>query len=189
MPENPLERSVEPSMASKSFPRRSALLDHKTLCRSLEGGGWYTLNVSPHMKDRQGNKLHTAFMSTKGAMKPPSAVISPTNNETPLPMELGDKAFLMKIQNSATAADLPGYKPSGDEPDFPPTLLIYDRHRSFRMHAIAKDNKKDEVWKKVWAQVISGENPRKVYRCALKRSGDYSFSVCLDKAPDVHPGW
>ncbi|KAG7448862.1 uncharacterized protein BT62DRAFT_731197 [Guyanagaster necrorhizus] len=154
--------------------------DHKNFCRSLKGGNWIQFHFVTAMKDINGKKLYTSYVNNQGRMNP--TTVTPDDDAPPSNVH-GDKPFLIKIQKPLTR--LPGLAISEDA-IVPPSLLIYDRQRSFRAHAIEVDN--PQAYPMAIREVLMGQTKVKIYRWA-KRVGDFELSVCLDRAPDPEPTW
>ncbi|KAK0220407.1 hypothetical protein IW262DRAFT_1384355 [Armillaria fumosa] len=154
--------------------------DHKNFCRSLKGGSWIQFHFVTTMKDIHGKKLCISYVNNQGTMNP--TTVNPDNDAPPSNVH-GDKPFLIKIQKPLTR--IPGFAVM-DDADVPPSLLIYDRQRSFRAHAIEADN--PQAYPMAIREVLMGKTKLKIYRWA-KRVGDFELSVCLDRAPEPEPTW
>lgn len=131
------------------------------------------------MRDIHGKKLYISYVNNQGTMNP--TTVTPDNDAPP--NVHGDKPFLIKIQKPLTR--VPGLAVS-DDVNVPPSLLIYDRQRSFRAHAIEADN--PQAYPKAIREVMMGKTKVKIYRWA-KRVGDFELSVCLDRGPEPEPTW
>ncbi|KAK0449821.1 uncharacterized protein EV420DRAFT_766086 [Desarmillaria tabescens] len=154
--------------------------DHKNFCRSLKGGSWVQFHFVTAMKDINGKKLYTSYVNNQGIMNP--TTVNPDDDAPPSNVH-GDKPFLIKIQKPLTR--IPGLALS-DDVNVPPSLLIYDRQRSFRAHAIEADN--PQAYSMAIREVLMGKTKVKIYRWA-KRVGDFELSICLDRAPEPEPAW
>ena len=94
----------------------------------------------------------------------------------PPPNVWGDKPFLMKLQVAL------GHTP-------PSNMVLYDRKRSFEVYLLSQDNPP------LFAAFLNemtgprgGYEGLKMYRWA-RRTGDWQFSVCLDRTPPNDAKW
>ncbi len=155
------------------------------MCKSLAGGTWLPVTVSlPSDIAPSGYVLGINKYSTQADVKN-LAEKSRTGRLTSgdsdimlledLPNIHGDRAFIAKIQ-----ASLP-WSPGE------PSIQIYDRRRSFTVF-VMKD-----VDPTAFGAIFDlcrrdGYIGSKVYRW-MKRTGDKSFSVCLDREPTGDIKW
>ena len=87
----------------------------------------------------------------------------------------GNKLFLVKIQPTMSGS--------------PTHMMLYDRKRSFQVFFVRED---DTVNFAAFLEEVRGPRAEmkglKMYRWA-RRTGDWEFSVCLDRAPAVDTKW
>ncbi|KAJ3542900.1 hypothetical protein NM688_g5923 [Phlebia brevispora] len=138
---------------------------HKKTCRSLKGGTWVTAPFTTQPFAGHPYMAHLNRFNSSRRDKITRAADAPPNNIHE------DKSFLIKIQIGG------------------PTMLIYDRQRSFQVHILQKDG--PEVFRQLSTEM---QGPRggfmgmKMYRWA-KRTGDFELSICLDRAPQETIQW
>ena len=143
---------------------------HKKTCRSLKGGTWITLPFVSSMPQYAGQ--FAVIVNRFNSSRPEE---QRTINDASVPTNIhGDKVFLIKIQI--------GMDGEGN-------FLIYDRQRSMQVYFI--ESMDPELFKKFRAEIEGpkgGYNGLKMYRWA-KRTGDFQFDICLDRAPQEVIKW
>ncbi|KAG2012042.1 hypothetical protein CC2G_012090 [Coprinopsis cinerea AmutBmut pab1-1] len=153
---------------------------HKATCKSLQGGTWTTITFGPasavpSIGGLDTNKtLYSTLMnfneSTHGSSSSHNRIKEVQPSDIP-PNVHGSKVFLAKFQVSLFQF--------GPQSHF----LIYDRQRSFQIFWKAKE---DMEAFQVAMKALGDE--LKMYRF-VKRTGDYSMSVCFDRPPAENPPW
>jgi len=147
---------------------------HKSTCNSLKGGSWHKIQVI--------NPSQLVPMNSSGSELPYSSIFSrldPTQtggkatvSDGGPPPDIHDgKIFLAKFQLSLSGNATPGH------------MLIYDRTRSFQLFWLRKSD--PELFDK--GAKMMGDK-LKFYRW-IRRTGDYEFDLCLDRAPATDPIW
>lgn len=99
----------------------------------------------------------------------------PDSSEPP-PNVWGDKLFLVKFQVGL-----------GEMP--PSNMMLYDRKRSFQVFMLPQDN--TELFSAFFREMTGprgGHGGLKMYRWA-RRTGNWQFSVCLDREPLTDTKW
>ena len=140
---------------------------HKVTCRSVKGGTWrtFTFEIPPAFYQNIVGRQDTVPLE----MNVPSDD-SFLTREPPPDIHNG-QIFLAKFQKSL------------DPPGDPTDILVYDRQRSFRIMWM----RESETDLFVNTCALMG-NKHKCYRW-IKRVDDFSFAVCLDRAPAEDPLW
>ena len=88
----------------------------------------------------------------------------------------GDKLFILKIQ-------------VGMGSQTPSNMMLYDRKQSFRVFMVPEDDtERFSAFLREMTRPRGGHGGLKMYRWA-RRTGDWEFSVCLDRAPLVDTKW
>lgn len=109
-------------------------------------------------------------VSRKGVTHPQTLSTLRIPTSSPPPNVHGDKVFMIKVQAGMDKTTT--------------TILIYDRHRSFKeVYFVEADDPATHA--AVLAEIKGprgGYDELKMYRWA-KRTGDNLLSVCLDRAP------
>ncbi|PPQ92952.1 hypothetical protein CVT25_000215 [Psilocybe cyanescens] len=144
---------------------------HKKTCKSIKGGTWHAITV--HEPNVVAPQLSSIVNRLESTHDPYTAGMSPSNNGIP-PDVHGGKIFLAKFQVALT------YDDQGTNA---PDMLIYDRTRSFRF--FWKRSSNPELFAE--AQTMMGSK-LKFYRW-MRRTGDYQFDLCIDRAPEEDPLW
>ena len=96
-------------------------------------------------------------------------------SDQPFPNIHADKLFLIKIQRSLSPGE--------------GTLFIYDRQRSIEV--LVMESADQALFERLRAEITGsrgGYKGLKMYRWA-KRTGDFEFSVCLDRMPQEAIKW
>jgi len=137
---------------------------HKVACKSTKGGTWHKITLSPPSPATPYLSLLNRLDSRHNS--------GATNASTP-PLDVHKgKVFLAKFQLSLSSIQ----GRSGD-------MLVYDRQRSFSL-----------FWKPASQPVLFHRAEQmighklKFYRW-MKRTGDYDFEICLDRAPEQDQLW
>lgn len=165
---------------------------HKKTCKFLANGTWLDVhfhmlilfgafNRRDNMMDLRAatNKLSAGTIQDKlGRDNPRFRGENDPECGPPPPNIHGDTAFLVKIQVPLN---------NSDESDPDTSLLIYDRRRSFDAHVLRKlDPEKYGLIE--YTVRNKGVNGMKMYRWA-RRTGDWQFSICLDREPEGEVKW
>lgn len=148
---------------------------HKPTCKSLAGGTWLPVNfslptdIAPYVL--QLNKYTTQADLKDIAEKARTGQLTSGD----VPNIHGNRAFIAKIQ-----ASLP-WSPGE------PSIQIYDRRRSFTVFV------RNSVDATAFAAIFEvcrrdGYMGSKIYRW-IKRTGDMTFSICLDRVPTEEFKW
>ena len=118
--------------------------------------------------------LATSISAAK--MKPQrSDSYQPSDSEAP-PNDHGDNLFLIKMQVGVGAAS-------------PQHMMLYDRKRSFQLWWFRAQD--PATFGEFCAEMVGprgGYGGLKMYRWA-KRTGDWEFSICLDREPLTDTKW
>ncbi|KIM39524.1 hypothetical protein M413DRAFT_447013 [Hebeloma cylindrosporum] len=138
---------------------------HKSTCRSLKGGSWHKIKVNSPGAQLPYSFILSRLDPTQGGGK------DTVSDGTPPPDIHEGKVFLAKFQLSLSSNAIPGH------------MLIYDRTRSFQLFWLRKSDPDlfDEG-------VYMMRDKLKFYRW-VRRTGDYEFDLCLDRAPAADPVW
>lgn len=150
------------------------------MCKSLVGGTWLPVTTSLQ-SDLAPYVLRINKYSTQADLRDISAKLKAgevppevTDKEVP-PNIHGDRAFIAKIQ-----ASLPWSTAE-------PSISIYDRKRSFTVLVRrGVDRRAFDAMFEICRR--DGYIGSKIYRW-MKRTGDMTFSVCLDRAPKEDIKW
>ncbi|KAM5546042.1 hypothetical protein V8D89_000168 [Ganoderma adspersum] len=151
---------------------------HKAACRSLKGGRWCTITTRSTLPGMEGGYMALLNKFSSGAMgfqERASQTYQPDDSQAP-PNDHGDNLFLIKMQIGVGAAP-------------PQHMMLYDRKRSFQLWWFRAQN--PATFQEFCAEM---EGPRggygglKMYRWA-KRTGDWEFSICLDREPLTDTKW
>lgn len=144
---------------------------HKPMCKSLVGGTWIPVTFSLQT-DLAPYVLNLNKYTTQSDLKNAAANLKaglPSTTEVTVPNIHGDRAFIAKIQ-----ASLPWSTAE-------PSISIYDRRRSFT--AIVRRGVDRAAFDAMFEICRKeGYMGSKIYRWT-KRTGDKTFSVCLDRTP------
>ena len=88
----------------------------------------------------------------------------------------GNKLFLVKIQIGLDVMP-------------PSNMLLYDRKRSFKVFMVPQDDTaRFSAFFLEMTGPRGGHEGLKMYRWA-RRTGDWEFSICLDRAPSADTKW
>ena len=124
---------------------------------------YYTVTLNKHATPASTESL------ASHAQRPGTAPPSP-------PDVWGDRLFLIKFQIGLGSA-------------VPPYMMMYDRKRSFQVFTVPQDGAAP------FAELLADmRGPRggyggiKMYRWA-RRTGDWEFSVCVDREPQTDTKW
>ncbi|KAF4611244.1 hypothetical protein D9613_007247 [Agrocybe pediades] len=132
---------------------------HKEACKSVKGGTWQKMTLSPSA---------LPFFSMLNARDTKFRGKGVNTHDAPPPDAHKGKMFLAKFQLPLSGL--------GD-------MLVYDRQRTFTL-----------CWKPTSQPALYQEAARmighrmKFYRW-MRRTGDYDFEICLDRAPPQDPVW
>ena len=154
---------------------------HKTACRaqSLSSGQWITLNPVVTSLPGWEEDVHSMINRFSGQETPEQLAartyVPGLTDKSPPPNVWGSKPFLVKIQIQLCQD--------------PTNAMLYDRKLSFRVFFRAEDGV--DTFGELLRELRSerAELPgAKMYRWA-RRTGDWEFSVCLDRKPTVNAQW
>ncbi|KAF8885085.1 hypothetical protein CPB84DRAFT_1788684 [Gymnopilus junonius] len=136
---------------------------HKQACKSLKGGKWHKITLSHFAAGLPFQTLMNRLDSGNG--------VSLRGDGPPEDVHNG-KMFLAKFQ-----------LPLSSGSTIPQRMLVYDRQRSFSLNW---ERNSDPVLFDEAARIIGGD--LKFYRW-MKRTGDYTFEICIDRSPIPYPVW
>ncbi|KAI0649718.1 hypothetical protein C8Q79DRAFT_343079 [Trametes meyenii] len=154
---------------------------HKQACRSLKGGRWVKIPFRaavPGTESMQQAVINRYTTMTRAEDIPANSLSSGDSSSlVPPPNTQGNKPFLMKIQVGL-------YGPGRD------TMMLYDRQRSFgQVWAVRMDGA--ATFADLVAEMAGprgGYGGVKMYRWA-KRTGDWEFTICVDRQPEIDIKW
>ncbi|KAI0672104.1 hypothetical protein C8Q78DRAFT_971565 [Trametes maxima] len=154
---------------------------HKRTCRSLKGGRWVKVPFRAAIPGTEG--MHQAVINRYSTMTraediPANTLPKRGSGElVPPPNTQGDKPFLMKIQVGL-------HGPGRD------IMMLYDRQRSFgQVWTVRMDG--PATFADLVAEMAGprgGYGGVKMYRWA-KRTGDWEFTICVDRQPETDIKW
>ncbi|KAF9022607.1 hypothetical protein BDZ89DRAFT_199724 [Hymenopellis radicata] len=171
---------------------------HKALCKAMKAGTWIPVKFQKYIVI-DGKRMDSGIANTAGPLDMDKVVYNDQEDSSPPPNTHGDRPFLVKIQKLKYAPADAIFNPSSRTDDLhfmtdkagnpniphPDGLLVYDRSRPFYAFVMQAEDAKAYG---VLSKEIAARNHRdKIYRWA-KRSGDFEFSICWDRAPG-EPAW
>ena len=155
---------IPPSARSSHFSpecQRTDWPSHKEACKSLKGGRWHKITLSPAPLPylSMTNRLDPQIGRNKSKVDGPPTDIH------------GGKMFLAKFQVSMSGNLHPG------------DMLVYDRQRSFTLFWKRTSDPIlfDEATRMIGSKL-------KFYRW-IKHTGGYDYEICIDRPPIQLPVW
>ncbi|KAH9848072.1 hypothetical protein C2E23DRAFT_740226 [Lenzites betulinus] len=153
---------------------------HKHTCRSLKGARWCAVPFRATGPGMEG--MYTAFVNRytgTTSIRDIPVSIPPEVGQAPVPPPdvHGDRPFIVKLQVGLTG-------PGRD------TIVVYDRQRSFS-HAYVARMDNPAMFEELVTEMVGprgGYGGVKMYRWA-KRSGDWTFEICVDRQPEADIKW
>ncbi|KAH9925054.1 uncharacterized protein BXZ73DRAFT_50322 [Epithele typhae] len=149
--------------------------EHKQTCKSLKGGSWRTVVVRSCLPGTEDLYMITFNKYDRPRMEDADGIQK--LKDMPIPPNVwGNKLFLLKLQ-----VGLGGTSPQD--------IMMYDRKRSLRVFMVPLDN--PEAFRDFVTEMLQPSNPYggiKMYRWA-RRTGDWEFSICMDREPTMTVMW
>ncbi|KAI0752537.1 hypothetical protein C8Q80DRAFT_1267075 [Daedaleopsis nitida] len=150
--------------------------EHKAFCRSLQGGRWVTLRTRSGPEGMED--MYIALLNHRSSTSRSLLDMAPTKIDpsAPPPDIWGTRLFLVKIQVALTTVRRSEF-------------LLYDRKRSFKVFAYQADQR--GAFGELDEEMVGprgGYGGAKMYRWA-KRTGDWEFSICVDREPQTDMRW
>ncbi|KAF9004441.1 hypothetical protein BDZ89DRAFT_1169257, partial [Hymenopellis radicata] len=159
--------------------QKSDWAQHKERCKYMKAATWASVRISTSVVINGERRKIGYIRHHDQTIEQRLQVV---DADGPPPNIYGEKPFVIKLQRQLKADEVDRELPGNvtiDE-DGPKCMLVYDDRLTIRGHVLESENA--EVYKKMFDEMLAGENMQKMYRWAI-RVGDYQLKVCLDRDP------
>ncbi|EKM81505.1 hypothetical protein AGABI1DRAFT_105074 [Agaricus bisporus var. burnettii JB137-S8] len=143
--------------------------NHKSLCKAISSGKWYTIELDPNPFSTMMSKMYKTSINRYDDTDDDTPTHNAEGVEEPPPNPYEDDYYLVKLQ-----------VPIGAEAN---QMLVHDRYKTFELHLT--DMKNPEAFT---AAMLAVALEPKMYRWA-HREGEWNWKICFDRLPDQTPTW